>query len=319
MPEWTVAVAVVCTGSVVPTVVLAVVLASSLRSREGAEPTETTTGTTVGTTEPVQTTATATVHSGIVEQILDANWLDETALSTCVYDPELMERKEVRGFGKHAKGFELAGLCDEQRMNPVAAFWLLVEEGLYEKTPDDSGVLPTPAFNAPETEGKTYPNTAEGARELLTDLLQTAGAVSDGLDLEKRVLGSDGKVNPDQIFEVSGECRYAYFVYYGDRTAYFLCCYLRGGEQITDVEFQLLGLRYADGPAEALEKIDAQVDCQTAALMAAAERLLTGTSRADQGRIPFDYTLEDCTAHIERFAFAGDGESGILCNYRIRK
>lgn len=301
--------------------VLAVVavLASSFRSREAAEPTETTAGTTIGTTATEGTTAPTTVHSGIVEQILAANWLDETALSTCVYDPELMERKEVRGFGKHAKGFELAGLCDEQRMNPVAAFWLLVEEGLYEKTPDDSGVLPTPAFQPPETEGKTYPNTAEGARELLTDLLRASGTVSDGLDLEKRVLGSDGKVNPDQIFEVPGECRYAYFVCYGDRTAYFLCCYLRGGEQITDAEFQLLSLRYADGPGEDLEEIDAYADRQAAALMAALEGLMTGSSRADQGRVPFDYTLEDCTAHLERFTFAGDGETGILANYRIQK
>ena len=299
--------------------VLAVVavLASSFRSREAAEPTETTAGTTAATTAPELTEV--IVHSGIVEQILAANWLDETALSTCVYDPELMERKQVRGFGKHAKGFELAGLCDEQRMNPVAAFWLLVEEGLYEKTPDDSGVLPTPAFQPPETEGKTYPNTAEGAREFLTDLLRVSGTVSDGLDLEKRVLGSDGKVNPDQMFEVPGECRYAYFVCYGDRTAYFLCCYLRGQENITDAEFQLLSLRYADGPEEELEEIDAYADRQAAALMAAAERLMTGTSRADQGRVPFDYTLEDCTAHLERFTFTGDGETGILANYRIQK
>ena len=299
--------------------VLAVVavLASSFRSREAAEPTEATAGTTAATTAPELTEV--IVHSGIVEQILAANWLDETALSTCVYDPELMERKKLRGFGKHAKGFELAGLCDEQRMNPVAAFWLLVEEGLYEKTPDESGVLPTPAFQPPETEGKTYPNTAEGARELLTDLLQTAGTVSDGLDLEKRVLGSDGKVNPDQVFEVPGECRYAYFVCYGDRTAYFLCCYLRGQENITDAEFQLLSLRYADGPEEELAEIDAHADRQAAALMAAAERLMTGSSRADQGRIPFDYTLEDCTAHLERFTFAGEGETGILANYRIQK
>ena len=299
--------------------VLAVVavLASSFRSREAAEPTETTAGTTAATTAPKLTEV--PVHSGIVEQILAANWLDETALSTCVYDPELMERKKLRGFGKHAKGFELAGLCDEQRMNPVAAFWLLVEEGLYEKTPDESGVLPTPAFQPPETEGKTYPNTAEGAREFLTDLLRASGTVSDGLDLEKRVLGIDGEVNPDQVFEVPGECRYAYFVCYGDRTAYFLCCYLRGQENITDAEFQLLSLRYADGPEEELAEIDAHADRQAAALMAAAERLMTGTSRADQGRIPFDYTLEDCTAHLERFTFAGDGETGILANYRIRK
>ena len=299
--------------------VLAVVavLASSFRSREAAEPTEATAGTTAATTAPELTEA--PVHSGIVEQILAANWLDETALSTCVYDPELMERKEVRGFGKHAKGFELAGLCDEQRMNPVAAFWLLVEEGLYEKTPDDSGVLPTPAFQPPETEGKTYPNTAEGARELLTDMLRASGTVSDGLDLEKRVLGSDGEVNADQVFEVPGECRYAYFVCYGDRTAYFLCCYLRGQENITDAELQLLSLRYADGPEEELAEIDAHADRQAAALMAALEGLMTGTSRADQGHVPFDYTLGDHTAHLERFTFAGEGETGILANYRIKK
>ena len=301
--------------------VLAVVavLASSFRSREAAEPTETTAGTTIGTTATEGTTAPPTVHSGIVEQILAANWLDETALSTCVYDPELMERKKLRGFGKHAKGFELAGLCDEQRMNPVAAFWLLVEEGLYEKTPDDSGVLPTPAIGAPDAEGKTYPNTAEGARELLTDMLRASGTVSDGLDLEKRVLGSDGEVNADQVFEVPGECRYAYFVCYGDRTAYFLCCYLRGQENITDAELQLLSLRYADGPEEELAEIDAHADRQAAALMAALEGLMTGTSRADQGYVPFDFTLGDHTAHLERFTFTGEGETGILANYRIRK
>ena len=299
-------------------VALAVVLGviSGIRGREEPVPTDAA-GTTEGTQATEQTVA--EIRGGIVEVILSAKWLDETALSTCIYDPELNELPRVRGFGKHANGFELAALCDEQRMNPVAAFWLLVEEGLYEKTPDDSGVLPTPAFNAPETEGKTYPNTAEGARELLTDLLQTAGAVSDGLDLEKRVLGSDGKVNPDQIFEVPGECRYAYFVYYGDRTAYFLCCYLRGGEQITDAEFQLLSLRYADGSGEDLEEIDAHADRQAAALMAALERLMTGSSRADQGHVPFNYTLGDHTAHLERFTFAGEGETGILANYRIRK
>ena len=66
--------------------VLAVVavLASSFRSREAAEPTEATAGTTAATTAPELTTAPTTVHSGIVEQILAANWLDEPALSTCV-------------------------------------------------------------------------------------------------------------------------------------------------------------------------------------------------------------------------------------------
>ena len=54
-------------------------------------------------------------------------------------------------------------------------------------------------------------------------------------------------------------------------------------------------------------------------LMAALEGLMTGTSRADQGYVPFDYTQGDYTAHLERFTFAGDGETGILANYRIQK
>ena len=299
-------------------VALAVVLGviSGIRGREEPVPTDAA-GTTEGTQATEQTVA--EIRGGIVEEILSAKWLDETALSTCIYDPELNERPRVRGFGKHANGFELATLCDEQRMNPVAAFWLLVEEGLYEKTADESGALPTPAFQPPEMTGKTYPNTAEGARALLTELLQAAGTVSDGLDLEKRALGSDGEVDPDQVFEVPGECRYAYFVYYGDRTAYFLCCYLRGEENITDAEFQLLSLRYAEGPDDRLRELDEGADRQTAALMAAAELLMTGSSRADQGSIPFDYTLGDHTAHIERFIFAGEGETGMLCNYRIKK
>ena len=296
-----------------------VVLASSLRGKENPAPIESTSGTTGPADTTDETTAPAQVRTGVVEEILQTKWLDETALSVCVYDPELLERKEIRGFGKHANGFELANLCDEQRMNPVAAFWLLVEEGLYEKTPVDSDVLGTPSFSTPDAAGKTYPNTAEGARELLTDLLRTAGEIPDGLDLEKRILGSDGEVNEDQVFEVPGECRYAYFVYYGDRTAHFLCCYLRGGETITDAEFQLLNLRYAEGPGESLEDLDAQADRQAAALMAAAELLMTGTSRADQGRIPFDYTLADHTVHLDRFTFTGEAETGSLTNYRIRK
>lgn len=312
-------------GKIFP--VLVVLLAVALLARDArtsgdpavTQPTTVPASTAGDTAEPTSVSTMAPVRSGTVEEILEENWLDETALSVCVFDSALLEQKAVRGLGKHANGFELANLCDEQRMNPVAAFWLLVEEGLYEKTPDDSGVLPTPAFNAPETEGKTYPNTAEGARELLTDLLHYAGEVSDGLDLEKRVLGSDGEVNADQVFEVPGECRYAYFVYYGDRTAHFLCCYLRGEENITDVEFQLLNLRYAEGPEDSLRELDERTDRQAAALMATTELLMTGSSRANQGHIPFDYNLVSQTVHLDRFTFTGGAETGTLTNYRIKK
>lgn len=310
-------------GKILPLLVVlsAVVLLAVNAGKAGAQsPTQPTTG---AVTEPAgttaQTTAPTAIRSGIVAEILEAKWLDETALSVCICEPALLEREEVRGFGRHANGFELAGLCDEMKMNPVAAFWLLVEEGLYQKTPDDTGVLGTPAFRAPEGSRKTYPNTAEGAGEMLTDLLRLAGEVPDGLELEKKVLGSDAAVDPDQIFERPGECRYAYFVYYGEQTAHILCCYLRGGENISDVEFQLLNLRYAGGPAEVLEEMDAHGERQAAALMAAAELLLTGSSRADQGRIPFDYSLNGHSVHVERFSFSGEGETGRLTNYRIQQ
>ena len=295
-----------------------VTVAASTRNTGDPAPTQTDPGT-IETTAARQPSAPAEAKGGIVEAILEAKWLDETALSTCVYDPELLERKTVRGLGKHASGFDLANLCDELRMNPVAAFWLLVEEGLYQKTEDASGPLGTPAFAAPGAEQKTYPNTAEGARDLLTDLLKAAGEAEDGLGLEKMALGSDGKVNADQIFERPGVCRYAYFVCYGDRTAHFLCVYFRGGETITDLEFQLLNLRYASGEPEDLRDLDAHGDRQAAALMAAAELLMTGASRADQGSIPFEYTLNEHTANLERFTFTGEAETGSLVNYRLMK
>ena len=53
--------------------------------------------------------------------------------------------------------------------------------------------------------------------------------------------------------------------------------------------------------------------------MATAELLMTGSSRANQGHIPFDYNLESQSVHLDRFTFAGDGETGILTNYRIKK
>ena len=78
-------------------------------------------------------------------------------------------------------------------------------------------------------------------------------------------------------------------------------------------------LRYADGDAEALERIDQLGDRQAAALMTAAELLLTGESRAAQGRIPLGYGLGEYEASIERFSIVGSGDTGTLTNYRLRK
>lgn len=243
---------------------------------------------------------------------------DGDSISRCVYAVDLNADAGTQGGGSEAMGYALAKRCGTRQTNPIADFWDVVEEGLFEKTEDASGKLETAAFRAPGLEKQTYPYTAEGARALLTDLLTGAAEVDDGLDIEKKLLGTSGAVAADQIAEAPGDCYYAYFICYGDRTAHLLCFYLRGNETIDDVEFQLLNLRYAAGNAESLSRMDQRGDRQAAALMAAAEQLMTGKGQAGQGQISFTYTLENCDAAIERYTFTGGAETGCLTNYRIR-
>lgn len=252
-----------------------------------------------------------------VEQALGRYPLDETAMASCIYDGMLNAGDSTTGAGKSANGYALAQLCDEQKMNPVAAFWLLAEESLYEYSPSGEETIPVPAFTLPLQARKEYPFTAEGARELLTDMLTLSASVGDGLQMDSRVLGENGKVDSYQIFREKGECYYAYFVFYGERSAHFLCFYVRGGELIDDLEFQLLNLRYAAGDEEDLERIDQYGDRQAATLMAAAEQLLTGTSRADEGRIALSYTCDGANVTIGRYDITGSGETGTLTNYDI--
>lgn len=253
-----------------------------------------------------------------VEQALGRYPLDETAMAACIYDSTLHDSDETSGFGKDANANALARICDEQRMNPVAAFWLLAEEELYAYEPVTDGTISVPAFTLPLQSKKQYPFTAEGTRQLLTDILNLSGKAEDGLGLETELLGKNGAVETDQVFRREGDCHYAYFIYYGERSAHFLCFYTRGGEWIEDVEFQLLNLRYAEGDEEALNRIDQLGDRQAASLMAAAEQLLTGSSRADEGRIDLSYTCDGSRVAIERYEITGKDEVGTLTNYDIR-
>lgn len=252
-----------------------------------------------------------------VEQALGKHSLDETAMATCIYEGSLDALESTDGFGKDANANALARLCDEQRMNPIAAFWLLTEEALYNSTQDESGTLSVPAFTMPARERKEYAFSTEGVRELLTDLLTVSGTVEDGMQLESSLLGENGTVEASQIFYEEGDCFYAYFVVYGERSAHFLCFYLRGNEKIDDLEFQLLNLRYAKGDEEALEQIDQRGDRQAASLMAAAELVLTGASRVGEGDVPFTYSGSGCGTTIERYNFDGYDETGSLTNYAL--
>ena len=82
---------------------------------------------------------------------------------------------------------------------------------------------------------------------------------------------------------------------------------------------QLLTLRHASGTAEALAKLDGQAKKQAAALMAAAELVMTGKTRAGEGEVPFAYEVGGWSAELERFTFDGDPDWGSLINYRLQK
>ena len=184
-----------------------------------------------------------------------------------------------------------------------------------------NGMLQNPLGIFPIMEAQEHIRTHHqdqlAVREFLTELLTLSASIDDGLPVDVRALSEDKAV--EQVYPETDECYYAYYVCYSPEAAHFLCFYLRGGETITDAEFQLLNLRYADGDAEALEHIDQLGDRQAAALMTAAELLLTGESRAAQGRIPLGYGLGEYEASIERFTITGSGDTGTLTNYRIRK
>lgn len=293
------------------TVVTALVVLLTAPSRT---PTETAPSVTEDT---VPETAPAEDALPTVEELLGRHTLDETAVSHCVYDDTLHSDDALTGAEKESPAHALARLSEDREMNPIAAFWLLKEEGLYRTTPEGKNKLAVPAVRPPRTAAKEYPYTAEGVREFLTELLNLSAELEDGLPLDVRALGEDKAV--EQVYLEREECYYAYYVCYSPEAAHFLCFYLRGGETITDAEFQLLSLRYADGDEEALEQIDKLGDRQAAALMTAAELLLTGESRAAQGRIPLGYGLGEYEASIERFSIVGSGDTGTLTNYRIRK
>lgn len=274
-------------------------------------------------TDPTDPTAPAATEPADalarVTKILDATPLTGTAVSHCICDDTLHSADGLTGAGAASPAHALARLCGQRRMNPISALWLLKEERVYHQAPELSVNLAAPAFSAPEWEPRDYPYTAAGARDFLAELLTLSASLEDGLPMEALLLGEDGTLEQNQIYLAQEDCYYTYFVCYDAEAAHFLCFYLRGGETITDAEFQLLNLRYAQGGREALNELDQMGDRQAAALMTAAELLLTGQSRAADGRTPFDYSLADFTVTLERIPLSGSGDSGVLTNYRIQK
>lgn len=271
-------------------------------------------------TEPPAGTVPASQARSRVEQLLEGAALEQTAATRLATEPGLHAAEGTSGLASQSHGAALAALLQDRPANPVAAFWELVSGGLYEKKTEDTGTLSLTGFRTPEQAAKRYDYTSEGARQLLTELLALAARMEDGLDLEQSLLGANLSVEGDQVFWSEAEkCRYAYFSCTSERATYILCFYLRGEQQIEDVEFQLLYLRHADGGAEALAALDHKAKKQTASLMAAAELLMTGKTRAGEGEIPFSYEIGGAEARLERFTFTGDPDRGSLTNYRLKK
>lgn len=255
-----------------------------------------------------------------VEQILNAAQLEQTVCTRLTEDGTLNTSEQTTGQAADSHGCALAQVLQERQVNPISAFWKLVNAGLYEQRSDTTGELSVAGFRTPEQTVKEYAYTEEGARLFLTDLLTLAAQMEDGLNLELALLGANVTVEPDQVFYSQTEqCRYAYFTCTSDRATYILCFYFRGAERINDVEFQQLYLRHASGSAEELAVMDLSAKKQAATLMAASELLLTGKTRAGEGLIPFSYELAGAKATLECFHFTGTPDRGSLTNYRLIK
>ena len=304
--------------------------ATANRSPDPTETTQPTLETTAPETAPPETTLEtgavptetqpADAVRGQVAQILDREKLVTTKTTRLVSSPGLGADPETAGLAASSHGRALAEELAQRSVNPIAAHWELVYEGLYVKHQDESGKLSVTALQTTAQTAARYEYTDAGARQLLTDLLVLAAQMDDGLELETALLGANLNVEADQVFHSEEEqCRYAYFACNSDRATYILCFYLRGGAQIEDVEFQLLTLRHATGTVEALAKLDDHAKRQAAALMAAAELVMTGKTRAGEGEVPFAYEVGGWSAELERFTFDGDPDWGSLVNYRLQK
>lgn len=236
-----------------------------------------------------------------VEVVLNRHSMNRTAVTQLVREGET---------GDSHTG-DLAELSSRRKVNPIAAFWVLVSEGLYERDGEKPGLLLYELPELPAQAEVRYSYTDAGAEALLTDLLTLAGEMTDGMKLEKAILGADGAVDPgDVTLSEEDACYYAYFARTTERSTQILCFYLRGGEWITDVEFQLLHMTDSADPEPG--------NGQAASLAAAAELLMTGTARAGTEDAAA-YEVSGCKATAERFFFTAEEEEGSLTNYRLRK
>lgn len=235
-----------------------------------------------------------------------------------VWEESFFASDRTEGLGETAKGFALAKYCAETSADPMDALDVLVEQKLLRRETDLSWTLNVPAFTGETRQPSAYPYTEEGVRELLSALLNLAGRLDDDMPLEAGLLGADGRVELEQLSMQEDHCDAA-FLLYGPRSVHYLSFRVCGGKYVTDVEFSLLNLRCATGDAETLDRMDQWGDRQAATLMTGLELLLTGKSRAAEGCIPFQYSLEGYEARITRTYITDGTEKGYVTTYHIYK
>ena len=242
--------------------------------------------------------------------------------------------------------------CVQYRMNPIAAFFKLVNNGMFLKVGDKRNfhIEKIDAFDedyvfknlAQDVIPQEYLYTAGGCDLLMQDLMNLRGINGASLLLDSL---KSSTMNSDFMFyySVPDRCYYTYCVINEGQGMAVLAIYIRSNDSryISDVEMQFLtgsyeidgyaGISIASGVRKNIINFD------MISVISSLEQLMTGTAFLDGGielslgsvdmDIPFFYALGDYQASLSVEDYEKNHEvyaapSGEYCraiNYRIKK
>ena len=262
-----------------------------------------------------------------VREALAAAELPVTAQSICVTEAApsdaeyLLSRKEASVSGPFVK------VCGELNSNPIAAFFALVDQGLYES----DGTLVESVFEyldyytehdlmceLAERPGpaliKAYRSRCDEA-ELIRDVLTMSGQLEERCGIETLILEQMEELRSAGVRESEDEAvSYVYCICSNDFMADVLCVYVHHDEEeplITDVEFQLLTLyyyTYRNGANYNEHSYDPEFSAaaQLFSLIDAVEKNLTGTSVFHQQAVLYYKTMNGGNVDIPTEYTIGD-------------
>lgn len=281
---------------------------------------------------------------GHYSQRLDAAELSKTAAPVVLGDApnDLL----VRGM-KNTVGMPLVMEMAARERNPIALFLTMVQEGVYEKNEQRDGFHVACTYIdeedakqvfrvIPDTEPMSFREEA-AFEELFCQALRMSSMTEDNVSLESALLNRVEN-SADEIVQHSPEdqCWYSYFVCYDSECAYILVMYYHDSA----VELQSLWLSYKEGGyagcgTSQLYSRNAW-SAQTASLICAMEKLITGESMIDRSyagcdefavyELPGSYELGTWQVEIGSQSYSSDlpanefyMESAELVNYRISR